>query len=181
MTRRAASAAATLMLGLRLGFGLSQALAASDATVTGQAGIAVGRDGHFDQADGLLAQAEARDTAYGERKLLNGAKLRATRGANAMTEARYCDAARHYREAAARVPPGHPDAHAGYLLAAADALRQQGDERGDNQALIKSIKRMPSFCRNTRGTACRCNGPRPERSRQRLVDARRARERHRAA
>ena len=71
--------------------------------------------------------------------MLHAAEIRGTRGANAMTELHYADAARHYREAAALVPQGHPEEHSDYLMTAADALKLQGDERGDNAALLESI------------------------------------------
>jgi len=53
---------------------------------------------------------------------------------------RYVDAAEQFKQAAALVPPGHPDETADDLHRQADALYQQGQERGENAALKQSIE-----------------------------------------
>jgi hypothetical protein len=56
-----------------------------------------------------------------------------------MTERHYGEAADLFKQAAALVPEGHSDETLGYLERQADALHRQGDEFGDNLALINSI------------------------------------------
>lgn len=61
------------------------------------------------------------------------------RGNIAITRRHYLDAARYFREAADLVPTGHPDDKGLFLFAEAWALERQGDERGDNSALVEAI------------------------------------------
>ena len=56
-----------------------------------------------------------------------------------MTELHYLDAAQHFQDGADLLPPGEPDEKGRFLFAEANALKQQGDERGDNAALTKAI------------------------------------------
>lgn len=109
--------------------------------------------GRLDEADQLVNQAEqveltaARQAqqlaqqaqAAADQRLLRAAADRDVRGNIAMTGLHYLDAARHFQEAAELVPIGHSDKKGQYLLAAADALRRQGNERGDNDALTKAL------------------------------------------
>ena len=108
-----------------------------------QAAVEVGQ---FGEADQLLGQAEQAEIAAAkraqqvvDRRLLRAAKARGTRADIAMTQLRYLEAAQHFAEAAGLVPPGHPEDKGHLLLAQADALRQHGDERGDNAALKSAI------------------------------------------
>ena len=108
--------------------------------------------GHLKEADQLLSQAEQIEitAAHQAQQLAQQAKeppisgcpggQRAAHAGNiAMTELHYLDAAQHFQDAADLVPPGHPDDKGRFLLAEANALQQQGDERGDNAALAKAI------------------------------------------
>src|SRR5690348_6483817 len=73
-----------------------------------------GRAGQFEEADRLLEQAEARETAAIEEHRVKVAELRAARGDNAATQLHYTDAAWHY-EAAALLPPSGSGTKAVYL------------------------------------------------------------------
>jgi hypothetical protein len=111
------------------------------------------KSGHLDEADQLVSQAEQAEIAAGQqarqlaqraqaaadRRLLRAAGDRGVRGDIAMTRLHYLGAAQHFQEAADLVPIGHPDDKGRFLLAKADALQHQGDERGDNTALAKAI------------------------------------------
>jgi tetratricopeptide (TPR) repeat protein len=111
------------------------------------------KDGRLAEADGLLSQAEQADIAAAhqaqqfagqaqaaaDQRLLQAAAASASRGDIAMTELRYPDAAEHFQQAVDLVPVGHPDERGRYLLAKANALTTQGEERGDNPALIGAI------------------------------------------
>ena len=108
------------------------------------------KSGHLDEADQLLSQAEQAEVAAAhqaqqaqataDQRLLRAAADRGVRGSIAMTRLRYLDAAQHFQEAANLVPAGRPNEKGGFLLATADALRHQGEERGDNAALVKAIE-----------------------------------------
>ena len=56
-----------------------------------------------------------------------------------MTRLRYADAALRYAAAANTVPTSRQDARLGYLVQEAEALYQQGDERGDNTAAQQAL------------------------------------------
>jgi tetratricopeptide (TPR) repeat protein len=86
-----------------------------------------GRAGHFEEADRLLEQAEARETAAIDEHRVKAAELRAARGDNAATQLHYTDAARHYEAAAALLPPSVSDAKAVYLSRAGDMRQTSGD------------------------------------------------------
>jgi hypothetical protein len=53
---------------------------------------------------------------------------------------RYADAAQHFQKAAALTPSGHSAETADYLDRQAIALYREGDERGDNMALLRSVE-----------------------------------------
>jgi tetratricopeptide (TPR) repeat protein len=105
--------------------------------------------GHFQRAHELLRQATQAQIAAAQeaRKLkeqaqraedaqmLGAASSTAAEGGVAMTERRYLEAADLFRRAADYIPPGHTSEHGGYLTREAEALYQQGDELGDNDAL----------------------------------------------
>jgi tetratricopeptide (TPR) repeat protein len=109
--------------------------------------------GHFDRAHELLRQATQVqiDAAQEARKLqeqaqaaagaqmLGAANSTAAEGGVAMIERRYKEAAELFARAADYVPDGHPSEQGSYLAWEAEALTQQGDERGDNDALRTSI------------------------------------------
>ena len=88
--------------------------------------------GDFDVARRLLAQiGEAHDRA--------AAATWARRGDIDMIDLRYPDAAKAYQNAAARVPAGDKEAWRQHTRAAGWALRQQGQEFGDNAALKEAL------------------------------------------
>ena len=109
--------------------------------------------GRLGEARQLLAQARQAQIAAAEEarklrdqaqaaanaQLLGAAASTATEGGVAMTERHYGEAADLFKQAAALVPEGHSDETLGYLERQADALYRQGDEFGDNPALIDSI------------------------------------------
>jgi tetratricopeptide (TPR) repeat protein len=110
--------------------------------------------GQLTEADKLLDQAKEAELAAfrqaselaqkaqeaADRHALTAAKLLSSRGNIAMTQLHYADAAGAFREAATLVPPGHPDVTAEFLDDESGALYHQGDERGDNTALKKSVE-----------------------------------------
>lgn len=109
--------------------------------------------GGLAQADDLLDQARKAELAgvqqpsavrptvrkAEDRPALNAAELTAVRGDIALIQLRYADAAQRFKEAGNAVPAGHPDEAVRYLNSEADALYREGDERGDNTALLQSI------------------------------------------
>jgi tetratricopeptide (TPR) repeat protein len=112
------------------------------------------RVGQLADADGLLHQAEEGELAAlqqarelkekvqqaEDRHALNAAKLLAGRGNIALTQLQYADAAERFKQAGTLVPPGHPADTVDYLHRQADALYREGDERGDNTALERSVE-----------------------------------------
>jgi len=87
------------------------------------------------EARKLREQAHAAEDA----ELLGAAASTAAEGDVAMTERHYNEAADLFKQAAALVPEGHSDQMSGYLEREAGALYRQGDELGDNAALLNSI------------------------------------------
>ena len=67
-----------------------------------------GEAGHFEEADRLLDQAEARETAAIDEHRMKVAEIRAARGDNAATQLHHVEAARHYEAAAEELPPRQP-------------------------------------------------------------------------
>ena len=132
---------------------------------------------HRGAAAERLREAEARD-------LRDAAESEASLGDLALARLRYREAAARFRAAAELLPPGeaHRDVRLAYGDRAADALFWQGDEFGDNAALLEAVaayraalqehtrERVPldwAMTQNNLGNA--------------LCDARGARERHGAA
>ena len=110
--------------------------------------------GHFDRAHELLRQAtqaqvaaaqkarQLREQAQGaeDAQMLGAAGSTAVEGGVAMTERRYTKAAELFAAAAGYVPAGHASERGGYLMQEAQALYEQGEERGDNDALRTCIE-----------------------------------------
>jgi hypothetical protein len=99
------------------------------------------------KADALLANVEAEQMRNLDRLAVNTAETSARRGEIAMTRLRYAEAATHFANAAAVFPPqtAHRDERIGYLQSEARALCQQGDEYGDNGALLLAIERYKAL------------------------------------
>src|SRR5262245_12096262 len=99
--------------------------------------------GELAKADALLADVETEQRRALDRFAVNAAETSARRGEIALTRLRYADAATHFANAAAVFPPksAHEDKRIGYLGREADALYRQGDELGDNGALLSAIER----------------------------------------
>ena len=102
--------------------------------------------GELAKADALLADVETEQRRALDRLAVlavNAAETSAQRGEIALTRLRYAEAAKHFANAAAVFPPnsGYEDKRIGYLTREASALYQQGDEFGDNGALLSAIER----------------------------------------
>ena len=104
--------------------------------------------GWLQQADDLLVQVEAaQDAALDrqqreiERQQTERAATVAQRAGIALTRLRYREAAQHFAVAARRVPSGDEDQALAYLDREAEALYRQGEEFGDNDALIDAMAR----------------------------------------
>src|SRR5437870_8219660 len=99
--------------------------------------------GQLVQADALLADVEMEQRHDLDRLAVNAAETSARRGDLALTRLRYGEAAKHFANAAALVPPrrANEDKRISYLQKEASALYQQGDEVGDNDALHSAIER----------------------------------------
>ena len=109
--------------------------------------------GQLADADALLADVETEQRRGLDRLALNAAETLAQRGDLALTRLRYGEAANHFANAAALVPPKRADnkqiylqstdehKRITYLQKEAGALYQQGDELGDNDALRSAIER----------------------------------------
>jgi hypothetical protein len=72
--------------------------------------------------------------------MLGAASSTAAEGDVALTERRYLEAAELFGQAAGYVPGGDANERGGYLERQAAALLRQGNERGDNDALRRSIE-----------------------------------------
>jgi tetratricopeptide (TPR) repeat protein len=99
--------------------------------------------GELAKADALLATVETEERRTLDRLAVNAAATAARRGEIALTRLKYGEAAKHFASAAAMFPAkgAHEDERIGYLSREAIALYQQGDEVGDNGALISAIER----------------------------------------
>ena len=97
--------------------------------------------GDLDQADALLAEVEQLQDSALDRLALEAAATRVQRGEIALTRLRYREAAAHFAAAAGRLPPGQEEQALAYLDQEADALYRQGEEFGDNAALVDAIAR----------------------------------------
>jgi tetratricopeptide (TPR) repeat protein len=103
--------------------------------------------GELTKADALLADVETEQRRSLDRLALNAAETSAQRGEIALTRLRYAEAATHFFNAAAVFPPksDHEDKRISYLEKEENALYQQGDELGDNGALLSAIQRQKSL------------------------------------
>jgi tetratricopeptide (TPR) repeat protein len=99
------------------------------------------QDGQLGKADEVLAAIEKAQTEALDRLALNAAQTAAQRGDVALGRLHYVDAAQHFAEAAAKVPPGNKDERVKYLDAEASALLKQGFEFGDDTAALSAIAR----------------------------------------
>src|SRR5262249_27114915 len=99
--------------------------------------------GELDQADALLARVETEQRLALDRLAVNAAETIARRGQIAYTRLRYVDAATHFAQAAAVFPPdsAHEGERLHYLELEALVLSLQGEEAGDNGALVLAIER----------------------------------------
>ena len=104
--------------------------------------------GRYDDADTALARAESltleaapRLQTATDRRLSDAAAIRAVRGELALTRLQYRDAAGHFAAAAVTLPPGHDDQRLACLDREAESLYRQGNEDGDNPALLAAIDR----------------------------------------
>jgi hypothetical protein len=109
--------------------------------------------GHLGRAHELLRQATQEQVAAAQEaekleqqahaaydaQMLGAAESTAADADVARTERRYLDAAELFAQAANYVPAGHPSEHGHYLFSEGEALYEQGEERGDNAALKRSI------------------------------------------
>ena len=98
--------------------------------------------GELTKADALLAEIEMEQRRSLDRFAVNAAETSARRGEIALTRLRYAEAAKHFANAAAVFPPksAHEEKRIGYLEREADALYQEGDVFGDNDALLSAIE-----------------------------------------
>jgi tetratricopeptide (TPR) repeat protein len=99
--------------------------------------------GELAKADALFADVETEQRRALDRLAVNAAETSARRGEIALTRLRYAEAATHFANAAAVFPPNgaHEDKRISYLTNEANALYQQGDELGDNGALLSALER----------------------------------------
>ena len=99
--------------------------------------------GELAKADALLADVETEQRRALDRLADNAAETSARRGEIALARLRYREAAIHFANAAGVFPPksAHEDKRIGYFKREANALHLQGDEFGDNGALLSAIER----------------------------------------
>src|SRR5262249_3220770 len=99
--------------------------------------------GQLAEADAMLADVEIEQRRDFDRLAIHAAETLARRGDIALTRLRYVEAARHFADAAARLPlqGDHANKWISYLRKEASALYQQGDELGDNDALHSAVER----------------------------------------
>jgi len=100
--------------------------------------------GQLVEADSLLADVEMEQRRGLERLAVDAAETSARRGDLALARLRYGEAAKYFANAAAALfssKSGHEDKRTSYLQKEASALYQQGDEFGDNDALLSAIER----------------------------------------
>jgi hypothetical protein len=90
-----------------------------------------------------LAAIEKIQTEALDRLALNAAQTTAQRGDVALTRLRYIEAAQHFAKAARLLPQtdDFSEQKSKYLDDEASALYRQGDEFGDNAALVSAIDR----------------------------------------
>src|SRR6266481_5139064 len=99
--------------------------------------------GELTKADALLADVETEQRRALDRLAVDAAETSARRGESALTRLRYAEAASHFANAAGVFPPNsaYEDKRISYLTNETNALYQQGDELGDNSALLSAIER----------------------------------------
>jgi tetratricopeptide (TPR) repeat protein len=99
--------------------------------------------GELAKADALLADVETIQRSTLDRLAVNAAETSARRGEIALTRLRYAEAAKHFANAAAVFSPNsaYEDKRISYLQKEASAFYLQGDELGDNGALLSAIER----------------------------------------
>lgn len=99
--------------------------------------------GDLAQADAVLGEVESEQRRALDRLAVSAAETSAQRGEIALTRLRYVEAAEHFANAAAVLPPrsAHEVKRIGYLDQEATALYMQGDEFGDIGALLSAIER----------------------------------------
>jgi tetratricopeptide (TPR) repeat protein len=97
--------------------------------------------GELTEADGLLGRIEERQRKALDSLAANAAETIGARGDISLTRLRYRDAASRFTDAAAllRADDGNKERRLSFIRKAADALFRQGDEFGDNAALMSSI------------------------------------------
>jgi hypothetical protein len=114
-----------------------------------------GNAGHFARAHELLGRAKQAQIAAAKQarelrqkaqeaedaELIQAAASTAAEGDLAMAELHYVQAADLFKDAASLVPAGHEAERWKYLNSEAGALYRQGDEFGDNEALLSAIER----------------------------------------
>jgi len=98
--------------------------------------------GKLVEADSLLADVEMEQSRGLERLLVDAAETSARRGDLALARLRYGEGAKYFANAAALLSSksGYEDKRISYLQKEASALYQQGDEFGDNDALLSAIE-----------------------------------------
>jgi len=98
--------------------------------------------GELAKADALLADVETEQRQALDRFAINAAETSAQRGEIALTRLRYADAAKHFANAAGAFPANsaHEDKRITYLQKQAHAFYLQGEEFGDNGALLSAIE-----------------------------------------
>ena len=103
--------------------------------------------GELAEADALLADVEVEQRRNRDRLVVDEAETSLRRGDLTLTRLRYGEAAQHFANAAALFPPEspHEEMRISYLQKEASALYQQGDQRGDNRALLFAIERQPRW------------------------------------
>src|SRR5215475_6125654 len=111
-------------------------------TLKGEAQKAIDA-GELAKADALLADAEAEQRLALDRLAVNAAETTARRGEISLARLRYAEAAKHFANSAGMFSPNsaYEDKRISYLQKEASALLQQGDEFGDNDALLSAIER----------------------------------------
>jgi tetratricopeptide (TPR) repeat protein len=98
--------------------------------------------GELAKADALLADVETEQRQALDRFAINAAETSAQRGDIALTRLRYAEAAKHFANAAGAFPgnSAHEDKRITYLQRQAHAFYLQGEEFGDNGALLSAIE-----------------------------------------
>jgi tetratricopeptide (TPR) repeat protein len=99
--------------------------------------------GELAKADELLADVETEQRRALDRLALNAAETSARRGEIALARLRYAEAAKHFANAAGVFPANsaYEKKRIDYLQKEASALYREGDELGDNDALLSAIER----------------------------------------